>query len=81
MRLQVLLIAVLLLVLTMPFPLSAYTFPKADREAYVIAGAGDIAWCGGDGAEKTAKLIQQVKPNAVFTLGDNAYEKWNRSRV
>jgi acid phosphatase type 7 len=73
-RLQVQLVAVLLLAFAILLSLSTFSPPKADKEAYVLAGAGDIAWCGGDGAQRTALLIEQVKPDAVFTLGDNAYE-------
>ena len=74
MRLPIQLIAVLLLAFAVLLSQSAHTQPKADKEAYVLVGAGDIAWCGGDGAERTATLIDQVQPDAVFTLGDNAYE-------
>jgi len=41
-----------------------------------LAGAGDIADCGNDNgrhAEDTARLIEKLNPNAVFTAGDNAY--------
>jgi hypothetical protein len=39
----------------------------------VFVGAGDIAACGADGAEATARLLDQSE-GTVFTLGDNAYE-------
>jgi len=39
----------------------------------VFVGAGDIAACGSDGAEMTARLLDQIQ-GTVFTLGDNAYE-------
>jgi hypothetical protein len=68
------LMAMLLLAFAILLSLNTFSPPKADKEAYILAGAGDIAWCGGDGAERTARLIEQVKPDAVFTLGDNAYE-------
>jgi acid phosphatase type 7 len=38
----------------------------------VFVGAGDIGWCGGDGPEATARLLDQT-PGTVFTTGDNAY--------
>lgn len=38
----------------------------------VIAGAGDIAAAGG-GAETTAKLLDGIDPDVVYTTGDNAY--------
>jgi hypothetical protein len=38
----------------------------------VFAGAGDIAECGSDGAERTARLLDRL-PGFVFSLGDNAY--------
>ena len=59
MRLQVLLIAVLLLVLTMPFPLSAYTSPKADKEAYVVALEQETS----PGVEETVLRKQQNSSN------------------
>jgi acid phosphatase type 7 len=40
----------------------------------VIAGAGDIA-SSGVGAEKTAKLLDEINPDVVYTTGDNAYPK------
>ncbi len=39
----------------------------------VFVGAGDIAACGSDGAETTARLLDRIE-GTVFTLGDNAYE-------
>jgi hypothetical protein len=38
----------------------------------VIAGAGDIAYCGNDNDEATAQLLDNI-PGTVFTLGDNVY--------
>jgi hypothetical protein len=75
------LIAVLLLAFAVLLSQSSRTQPKADKESYVVAGAGDIAWCGGDGAERTAQLIKQVEPDAVFTLGDNAYENGTQAEL
>ncbi len=46
--------------------------PRASSDA-VLVGAGDIADCGSDGDEATAKLLDGVD-GTVFTLGDNAYE-------
>lgn len=45
--------------------------PLLDSEA-VIAGAGDIAAHNG-GAERTAKLLDGIEPDVVYTTGDNAY--------
>ena len=42
--------------------------PAAPDEVFV--GAGDIAQCGIDNAEATAKLLDRI-PGTVFTLGDN----------
>jgi hypothetical protein len=39
----------------------------------VLVGAGDIASCGLDGDEATAKLLDGIA-GTVFTAGDNAYE-------
>lgn len=45
---------------------------------HVLVGAGDIASCGSDGAEATARVVEQIlarSANALaFTAGDNAYE-------
>ena len=49
--------------------------------AVVMIGAGDIAVCGSNGDERTARLVDSVLiadsaakiVSAVFTLGDNAY--------
>ncbi len=49
--------------------------------AAVMVGAGDIAVCGTQGDEATAALVDSILktdsaanvPNAVFTVGDNAY--------
>jgi hypothetical protein len=39
----------------------------------VLVGAGDIAACGLNGDEATARLVETI-PGTVFTAGDNAYE-------
>jgi Calcineurin-like phosphoesterase len=44
----------------------------ASTEVCTIAAAGDIAQAGGD-QERTAQLVESLHPNAVLTLGDNAY--------
>jgi hypothetical protein len=71
------------------FLLSSLSAPLTAAEGILI-GAGDIAKCGGRlaGAEATAKLLDQFFAEftaapaeqeraqaAVFTLGDNAYER------
>jgi hypothetical protein len=38
----------------------------------VLVGAGDIASCGLDGDEKTARLLDDIE-GTVFTVGDNVY--------
>lgn len=38
----------------------------------MLVGAGDIAWCGGDGDTGTAALLDGI-PGTVATFGDNAY--------
>jgi len=45
--------------------------PAADP---VLVGAGDIAACGTDGDEATARLLDDL-PGTVFTAGDNAYDR------
>lgn len=50
-------------------------------DAAVLIGAGDIAWCGTSGDERTAAIVDSVLrddsvakvENAVITMGDNAY--------
>lgn len=38
----------------------------------VLAGAGDISICGQDGDDRTAKLLETIRPDIVFTAGDNS---------
>src|SRR4051812_18597574 len=40
----------------------------------LLVGAGDIASCNSDGDEATADLLD-LMTGAVFTLGDNAYDR------
>jgi hypothetical protein len=44
----------------------------------VFVGAGDIAWCGVEGASLTAALLDEM-PGTVFTTGDNAYFMGSRN--
>jgi 3',5'-cyclic AMP phosphodiesterase CpdA len=46
-------------------------------ETAVLVGAGDIGWCGLEGAEATATLLDAI-PGIVFTAGDNAYFQGSR---
>ncbi len=39
----------------------------------VLVGAGDIAQCGLTAPDSTARIIQSMAPDAVFTAGDNVY--------
>lgn len=54
--------------------LSAVNIQAAQIESQVLAGAGDIASCGTDRAEATAKLLDKI-PGTVFTAGDNVYAR------
>jgi hypothetical protein len=57
--------------LTPPVPSATPTpIPAADP---VLIAAGDIAACGADGAELTARLLDRIE-GTVLTLGDNAYD-------
>ncbi|MES1259162.1 MAG: metallophosphoesterase [Gemmatimonadota bacterium] len=64
-----------------PAPATAPAEQVAISGASVFIGVGDIAVCGTDGDERTARLVDSVlrvdsiaKVNdQVFTLGDNAY--------
>jgi Calcineurin-like phosphoesterase len=51
-----------------PFPPPGPFFPAQA----VIAGAGDIA-ASNLNAERTAKLLDEIHPDVVYTTGDNAY--------
>ena len=51
-----------------PFPPPGPFF----RAGAVIAGAGDIA-ASNLNAERTAKLLDEIQPDVVYTTGDNAY--------
>jgi hypothetical protein len=53
-----------------PTPPATPTPDQADDP--VLVGAGDIAYCGSDGAAQTARLLDQID-GTVVTLGDNAY--------
>jgi len=46
--------------------------PSPSGATFVLAGAGDIA-DGGSGDVQTARLLDRIKPDVVFTTGDNAY--------
>jgi len=46
--------------------------PKNPAAAVIVA-AGDIAECPGGWQEETAALVEQIGPDAVFTLGDTTY--------
>jgi hypothetical protein len=43
----------------------------------VLVGSGDIAKCGSQGSELTARLLDAT-PGTVFTTGDNVYETGTR---
>jgi acid phosphatase type 7 len=38
-----------------------------------VVASGDIASCASNGDEQTAALVSRIGPDAVLTLGDNAY--------
>jgi hypothetical protein len=47
----------------------------------VIAGAGDISTCNTENDEATAKLLDDISPTQVFTLGDSVYAKGGPSKT
>ena len=49
-----------------------------DNASTTLVAAGDIASCSSSGDEKTAELVERIDPDAVLTLGDNAYESGTR---
>ncbi len=62
----------LALVIGLATPLPVAGTPVQANDA-VLAGAGDIASCGNDGAEATARLLDGIE-GTVFTLGDNVLD-------
>jgi hypothetical protein len=52
------------------FPLAVAAAPAPP----VVLAAGDIASCGSDGDEHTARILDEHPAATVLTLGDNAYE-------
>ncbi|MEV6244407.1 discoidin domain-containing protein [Lentzea sp. NPDC051838] len=53
---------------------SATTQPAAPGENITVVVAGDIASTTNGEHYNTAKLIDQIKPNYVMTVGDNQYD-------
>ena len=53
-------------------PAQPPTDTPAPVEDPVLVGAGDIAYCGGEGDDVTASLLDAI-PGTVYTTGDNAY--------
>ena len=56
-----------------PTPAPSATSAPTPAADPVLVAAGDIAACGTDGAELTARLLDQIE-GTVLTLGDNAYD-------
>lgn len=44
------------------------------QSTVVVASAGDICDVAGDGCSRTADVVSSIAPDAVFVLGDNAYD-------
>jgi hypothetical protein len=55
-----------------PSPVTAADVPSSPATSAVLVGAGDIASCGSEGDEATARLLDHID-GTVFTVGDNAY--------
>lgn len=55
-----------------PAPGTAPTGPAQQGAPVTLAGAGDIAVCGSQGAEQTAQLLDGI-PGLIFVTGDLAY--------
>jgi hypothetical protein len=53
-------------------PTALTTLVTGRSPSAVLVGAGDIARCGVEGAEKTARLLDRID-GTVFLAGDNAY--------
>jgi len=54
-------------------------FNLKENIPYTFSGAGDIAKCGVNGDEETAKLLDNM-PGTVFTTGDDAYPIGSREQ-
>jgi hypothetical protein len=52
---------------------AAITVTAPTGTPVVLAGAGDITGCGQDNDEATAKLLDSLAPDVVYTTGDNTY--------
>ncbi|MDX8143868.1 discoidin domain-containing protein [Lentzea sp. BCCO 10_0061] len=52
----------------------ATTLPPAPGDTITVVAAGDIASLTNTEHYETAKLIDQIKPNHVLTVGDNQYD-------
>lgn len=48
--------------------------PPPPPSAAVVLAAGDIAWCGTDQDEYTARILDADPAATVLTLGDNVYD-------
>ncbi len=46
---------------------------RAPTQGVTVVASGDIARCDSAGDEQTAALVARIDPDAVLTLGDNAY--------
>jgi hypothetical protein len=46
--------------------------PDHQQPAAIVLAAGDIAYCGPGGDERTARLLRR-EPGTILTLGDHAY--------
>jgi hypothetical protein len=55
-----------------PDPVQPTSPPPFVGGVETLVGAGDIGWCGLEGASLTASLLDEI-PGTVFTVGDNAY--------
>jgi hypothetical protein len=53
-------------------PAPFFTDTPPPVEDPVLVGAGDIAYCEGDGDDITARLLDTI-PGTVYTTGDNVY--------
>ncbi|MGI5503583.1 discoidin domain-containing protein [Lentzea sp. CA-135723] len=52
----------------------ATTKPAAPGDTITVVAAGDIASLTNTEHYETAKLIEQIKPNHILTVGDNQYD-------
>lgn len=59
-----------------PSPTSIYTPAPTLPQVFTLVGAGDITYCANpEGAETVSRLLDALRPDAIFTAGDNSNDE------